>query len=418
MSKKRFEVYTLDNGLTVAICKEHYCTDATISLGIKMGPMYETDDNNGASHFIEHMLFKSPKGMSMRKFCEEIDWNGLEVEASTSREHLEVAITCKKPRRVNLSLDLLYKTLLAKKFNPLKFETEKGAILSEIGELHDNPKKGNDFVFDHVLMPALFKDTPLENPVIGNYDTVNSITHDELVEFKNDFFFPENMLLIVAGSFNERNVRKKIKDTFGNLNETGEEYERLVIEPPRVKEKIEIYREHAHQTYMWQGFAIPGYTHEDFLKLMFLSTILGTGYSSRLYFPMVQEEGLGYHVETDLRAYHAGGVFIMRAQFNPKKERRVRQIVKEAYDDLQNRKIKTKELEGIRKMLSTDTHPDSDDIATWLYDKVAYGAEDDIFSSIPAIKKITKDDVLETAQKYLSQPKVEIIIRPSRYRKD
>ena len=130
----------------------------------------------------------------------------------------------------------------------------------------------------------------------------------------------------------------------------------------------------------------------------------------------MQEQGLGYDATLDSDFSHIGGSFYVNAAFHPEKEDTVKNIIAEAYDDLQNNKVKQKELDGIKTMLMADWPPHSEDVAEEIFRKIAFNKKKSMFLSKKVLEDITREDILETAQKYLSLPKVEVLLRPKKYK--
>ena len=407
----RYKHYEYENGLEVVLKRADYDT-ACLLLGLRMGPLYESAEMSGASHFIEHMLFQTPAKGSKKKYLENLEWRGISSNAETGMEYLSLEMSCSS-RRTDIALESMFNAITAKRYISEDFTAELGNIMLEIDEYYDIPVH---YLENWRFLPAMHRGTPLQKQILGTTETLQAFTPEMLFAYRQHFFYPENMVLVVAGNFNEKKVLKKIGETFATLRSTGKN---TPLAPPYhplpYPRLLEDSRPEIQQTYIQVGFRTPGYTHEDYLLLHFLTHILGNSeaFSSRLASTFAVEGGYSYAFGSELEGSPQIGVFSTHLAVAPEQERKVISALKSIYYDLSMHKIKKSELEGVKTRILAESH-EVEDGARELFKHVAYGLKYDVLSDAykKRIKAITADEVLATAQKYLCKKQLTAILRP------
>ena len=405
----RYQHYEYENGLQVVTKQENY-KKACILLGLRAGSYYEDSSSSGASHFIEHLLFQTPARGAKRKYLENIVWNGIHANAFTHVETMYAVFECFS-RRTDSALEGLFNAVSSKKFLPEDFLAEQGNVLREIGEYYDDP---GTYLHDGIFFPTIYRGTPLQKNLLGTKEVINTFTPESLLACKQKFFYPENMILVVVGNFNERKVFEKIKETFATLKATGKKAPLPApFHPLPFPLRVEESRPGISETYLHIGCLTPGYGHEDYIPLQFLKSLLGADYTSRLYYELGIEKGLTYDVGTELEINPFVGVLSSYATIAPEKEKEVLTRIRKIYRTISTQKIKKSELEGVKNMMLSKI-PELEEGALELFQHVVYNKEYDLLSEAyqKRIKSITAEEVLATAQKYLRKKQLTAILRP------
>ena len=196
------EEFVLENGLRVVAEYIPHFPSVSVGLWIGAGSMYETQEESGLSHFVEHMLFKSTENRTTKEIAVEMDALGGQVNAFTSKE-----CTCYYAKVIGDHLDramnLLSDLLLHAKMEEEDFEKERGVILEEIAMGEDTPE---DLVYD-LLAEAYFGDHPLARPILGTHDQIASVTRAQLLDFRRKHYRPDNTVLAIAGQFDLEQFR-------------------------------------------------------------------------------------------------------------------------------------------------------------------------------------------------------------------
>ena len=193
-----YEKKTLPNG--VRILTEHVPGVRSVSLGIWVGTgsRHESAGENGAAHFIEHMLFKGTRSRTAAQLAEEMDAVGGQINAFTTKE-----CTCFYARVLDTHLaraaDILCDMFFHSRFDDADVETERGVILEEIGMYEDNPE---DLCAER-LAGAVFKGSPLARPILGRKATLDKMDGAWLRAYQRAHYRPDRIVVALAGSFTD-----------------------------------------------------------------------------------------------------------------------------------------------------------------------------------------------------------------------
>ena len=189
------QVTRLPSGLTVVT--ETMPRVETVSLGayVGAGTRHERAEENGVSHFLEHMAFKGTARRSAAQIAEEIEDVGGHLNAYTARERTAFYAKVLKEDAA-LAIDIVADILQHSVFDPEEFERERGVILQEIGQANDTP---DDLVFDHFQEPA-YPDQPMGLPTLGTEATIGTMKREALIGFMRRHYAPPRIVLAAAGA--------------------------------------------------------------------------------------------------------------------------------------------------------------------------------------------------------------------------
>jgi predicted Zn-dependent peptidase len=206
-----YNLFKLDNGLSIVLEDIDYVNSVSVGLWVKNGSRNESKDNNGISHFIEHMLFKGTKRRSALKIAECIENVGGQINAFTGKES-----TCFYAKvldsHLELALDVIADMLFNSKFDPQDIEREKGVIIEEINMGEDLPE---DVLVD-LHSKASWGDDSISFPILGNAHTVSSFNREQILDYVSSYYVPENSVISISGKFEINSTLKLIKEYFEN----------------------------------------------------------------------------------------------------------------------------------------------------------------------------------------------------------
>ena len=209
-TKRMCEEFVLSNGLRVVAEPIENFPSVSVGLWIGAGSMYESAEENGLSHFVEHILFKSTERRTTKDIAVEMDALGGQVNAFTAKEctcYYAKVIAEHLPR----AMDLLCDMLLNARVDEAEFEKERGVILEEIAMCEDTPE---DLVYD-LLAEAYFGEHPLARPILGSHEQIASISREALLAFKKKHYRPDNTVLAIAGQFDMAAFREMAERLLG-----------------------------------------------------------------------------------------------------------------------------------------------------------------------------------------------------------
>jgi len=290
----------LPSGLTVVT--ERMERVETVSLGayVAAGTRHETAEENGVSHFLEHMAFKGTERRSATEIAEEIEAVGGHINAYTAREQTAFYVKVLKEDTA-LGADIIGDILTHSSFDPDELERERGVILQEIGQANDTP---DDIIFDH-FQEAAYPGQPMGRPVLGTEDRIKGMKRDVLMGYMRRHYAATNTVVAAAGNIDHDHFLKLVETNFADLP-------RLPAPPalPGAYEGGEFREDRdLDQVHIVLGFPSIGYGDVDYYPAMLLSTLLGGGMSSRLFQEVREKRGLVYSVYSFSAPYMDGGLF-------------------------------------------------------------------------------------------------------------
>lgn len=291
--------YTCKNGVRIVLEEIPYVRSVAIGVWIGTGSRDEDSNNNGISHFLEHMFFKGTKNRSARDIAESFDSIGGQVNAFTSKEY-----TCYYAKvldeHAKYAMEILADMFFNSTFDEEELKKEKNVVLEEIKMYEDTP---DDIVHD-LLSQASYGDHSLGYPILGTNETLLSFNGDDLREYMNDLYIPENIVISIAGNVDEAFINE-VENYFGEFTTTSKktEYKKPVFYNKKISKKKET--EQAHLCIGYDGLQIGD---KDIYNLIVLNNVLGGSMSSRLFQDVREERGLAYSVFSYHSAFRDSGL--------------------------------------------------------------------------------------------------------------
>lgn len=336
----------LKNGIRVIMHPIDYLKSATIGIIVKTGSYYESRDNNGISHFIEHMLFKGTKNLTSKEIAETIDDIGGQLNAFTSKEH-----TCFYSKvlgeHLDIGIDVLKDMFTDSLFDEMEIEKEKGVIAEEISMYQDFPE---DLVFE-ILNANMLKNTSLAMPILGTEDTINGFNRRILLDYLMDHYNSKNMVISVVGNFQPSTVLDKLDNTFGLINGDRNPIVNTVDFKVDKTTSIEGVNKDIEQLNLCLGFYGPATYSEDMFPTLIVNNILGGTMSSRLFQRIREEKGLVYTIESSLTSYNECGMISIYAGLNIENTEVVLNLIKDEIDNLKDFHLSENELRKAKENL-------------------------------------------------------------------
>ena len=278
----------LPNGLRIVTETMPEARSVTLGAWVRVGGRDEPDALSGASHFLEHLLFKGTEQRSARQIAEAVDSVGGEMNAFTAREH--TAYYARLPHeRMALGVELLGDVLTAPALRPAEVEAERQVIVEEILMNLDAPE---DRVHT-ALARALFGDHPLGREVLGEMPTVEAITRDDIAAFFARWYRPATMVITAAGRLEHEAVVDAVRASF-DAAAGGDLPERSA--PPAPVESVVVEHDETEQAHLTLGWRSLDNDDDDRWALSVANQVLGGGMASRLFQEVREERGLAYSV--------------------------------------------------------------------------------------------------------------------------
>lgn len=335
----------LDNGIRIVAEEMPGALSCALSIWIDAGSIDEELSNNGVSHFIEHIVFKGTESRSALDIAEQSENVGANLNAFTDREH-----TCYHTRTLSdyapLALELFLDMLCNPKLDESDIELEKQVILEEIKMYQDTPE---DLVQD-LLYEVIWKGHPLGKPITGTTHSISNLKKNTVVNYLNNLYTPDNMIVSIAGDFDLDEIVKKTEKLTSHVKKTKikKQLPPLLITPDIFIEYKDI--EQTHLSFATKGTSV---YDEDRYALAVIDIALGGGMSSRLFQEIREKRGLGYAVSSYYHTNRLGGLFGVYAGTTAKEANKAIDLVLKELKDVKRNGLKNDELERAKMQLRT-----------------------------------------------------------------
>lgn len=337
------KIKTLSNNLKIAYERISHARSISAGVWVLSGSRYEKI--SGMSHFIEHMLFKGTKNKTAREIAEKMDKTGGQLNAYTTREYTAYyAHTVSEC--MDDALELLSDMIKNSLFSPDDIELEKNVVLEEIAMYEDSPE---DLVFD-LLEEHAFSGNTLGRSITGTKESVKSITQKAIYEHMASFYTPSDMVISVAGNFDEEKMLYLVEKYFGDIEDKNKTEIELIKPTFTTGENITF--KDIEQANLAIGFESFGYEDDWRYPLIILNNALGSSMSSRLFQRIREEEGLAYSVYTSVSTYRDTGLFSIYAGLKPENIEKTEKIIKEEIGKLLNNGFTEDEIERAKRQIT------------------------------------------------------------------
>ena len=312
------------NGLPVVMESLRNMRSVVLGIWVKVGSRNESPEENGISHFLEHMFFKGTKKLSAKDIAFEIDSLGGELNAFTSRENTTFYVKV-LDEYLEKGVELLTDVFLNSIFPEEDIEKEKKIIKEEIKMVEDTP---DDYIHD-LFNQTIWGHSELGQSILGRRETVRSFTKDDLLSHIRKYYGTRDIVISCAGNFQHEQLLSMLNKNLGNLRR-GSEPERITQSD--FKGQIEVFRKDLSEAHICMGVKGLSQTSEERYSLFVLNTILGAGVSSRLFQEIREKRGLAYSIYSFVSSYFDTGVWGVYAGVSRKKVQEVLELIlKEMY---------------------------------------------------------------------------------------
>ena len=327
-------IQSLDNG--IRIITEHMPDYRSVAFGIwvKTGSTSERPEENGISHFIEHMMFKGTEKRTAKQIAVDMDKIGGQINAFTSKE-----CTCYyarvTPDKLSVAVDVLADLFMNARLDESEIKKEINVVLEEIAMVNDNVEE----LAHEKISELFFTGSTLSQPILGPAENVSGFHHADLARYIDAHYAPENTVIAVAGCFDEAQLMREIEKYFGGYRrgtDIKNEAESALFMP---KARSLFIEKEAEQTHMCLAFPGSTFADDERFSLAVLNNVLGGGMSSRLFQSIREDKGLAYAVYTYPSSYSFSGLFALYAGTMASNADTVAALMKEEIDLIKRLKI-------------------------------------------------------------------------------
>ncbi|KEF04172.1 MULTISPECIES: M16 family metallopeptidase [Streptomyces] len=404
----------LPGGLRVVTETLPSVRSVTFGIWAHVGSRDETPSLNGATHYLEHLLFKGTRKRSALDISAAIDEVGGEMNAFTAKEY-----TCYYARVLDtdlpLAIDVVCDMLTGSLIEPEDVEAERGVILEEIAMTEDDPGDCVHDLFAHTMLG----DTPLGRPVLGSVDTVNALTPERIRRFYKKHYDPTRLVVAAAGNVDHAKVVRMVRAAFekaGALDRTDATPTAPRDGSRRIRTagRVELLNRKSEQAHVILG--VPGLARTDERRwaMGVLNTALGGGMSSRLFQEVREKRGLAYSVYSYTSGYADCGLFGVYAGCRPSQVDDVLKICRDQLDQVASEGLTDDEIRRAIGQLRGSTVLGLEDTGALMNrigkSELCWGAQMSVDDMLARIAAVTPDEVRELARDVLGQrPSLSVI---------
>ncbi|MBI3666397.1 MAG: insulinase family protein [Acidobacteria bacterium] len=379
----------------------------SIGVWIKTGSRQERPEQNGISHFIEHMLFKGTTSRSAEEIARSMDSVGGHLDAFTAKEQISFGAKV-LDEHLPRAFDVLSDLVLHPVFREEDIQREQGVVLEELKMDEDNP----DFLVHEIFSGNFWKDHPLGKPIIGNKRTIKSFNRELLLDYYKSVYLPANILVTAAGHVEHDWVVRLVEGAFSEL-EPGEPAHD--DHAPSTHAIIMLRDKPAlEQVHLCLG--VPSYPLADGRRYAsyVLNTLLGGGMSSRLFQNIREKQGLAYSVFSELNPYRDTGCLSIYAGTSIESAERVVELILKEFRELQDGKISDEELrrakDHLKGSLMLSLESTSSRMANLARQEMYFGKFFSLDELIESIEQVSATEVEQIAAECFTQKQIALTV--------
>lgn len=302
-----YQIDELKNGLRIISQPMPDRHSAAIGLWVGVGGRYEPTQVKGATHFLEHVVFKGSDGYGCEEIKANVEGVGGTLNAFTTEE--QTCFYAKVPsRHLHKAFDVLADMVFFPKLRAIDVTKEKTVILEEIKMYHDLPQYFVMELLDGLLWPG----HPLGGHLAGTLESVSRLSARDLRRFHRQYYLPGNVVVSVCGRFDREKFVRAVGRKLNRL-EGHDDWGYPPVVDQQQAPRVNFFRKEIEQMHLALG--MPGYdeNHPDRYALGLLSIMLGGNMSSRLFVQVREKKGLAYSIGSYHKTMHDTGVFMVRA---------------------------------------------------------------------------------------------------------
>ncbi|TQO18951.1 putative Zn-dependent peptidase [Rhodoglobus vestalii] len=385
---------------------------ATVGYWVAAGSRDEMPGTFGATHFLEHLLFKGTPSRSALEIAVSFDAVGGEHNAMTAKEY-----TCYYAKvqdsDLPMAIEVIGDMLTSSVIDPTEFANERGVILEELAMADDDPTD----VASERFFEAVFGEHPLGRPIGGSAETINAISRDSVLKHYSGNYRPQDLVITVAGAVDHDVLVTAVS---GSLVSAGWDLglaaapvarrgSAAVATPGSTQgQRLQITHRPIEQANIIAGVEGLSATDERRATLTVLNSILGSGMSSRLFQEVREKRGLAYSVYSFAPSYSDSGIFGIYAGCSPAKSSQVAELVLEEFTRMGKTPVTAEEIGravGQLRGASALALEDSDSRMSRLgRSELTLGEFVDLDASIARISAVTADGIQELARELSARP--------------
>jgi predicted Zn-dependent peptidase len=386
-----------------------------VGIWVNVGSRDEAPATAGASHFLEHLLFKGTTSRTALEISSSIESVGGEMNAFTSKEY-----TCFYARVIDtdlpMAIDVVSDLITSSIVTALDVDAERKVVLEEIAMRDDDP---SDLVHDF-FSDSYYGDTPIGRPILGTVDSIKSMSRSTVFNYYKKKYLPQDLVVAVAGNIKHKRVVAMVEQALSRDNFL-DVMAAPVVRPNTVvkntkQQSVGILYKKSEQAHMFYGMEGVARADDRRFAMGVLSAALGGGMSSRLFQEIREKRGLAYSVYAYAQQFAGSGVLGFYAGCNPTKAIEVVEIIRAVLSDVADNGMTHEEIErakgAVRGSLVLSQEDTGSRMSRIGKNEIVYGQVMDFDDILKAISRVSAEDIREIASEFLVKTPTLALVGP------
>jgi len=405
----------LPSGLRIVTEEVPSVRSAAIGIWVNVGSRDETPAVAGASHFLEHLLFKGTTRRTALEISATIEAVGGEMNAFTSKEY-----TCFYARVIDtdlpMAIDVVSDLITSSIVSALDVDAERKVVLEEIAMRDDDP---SDLVHD-LYAETYYGDTQLGRPILGTIKSISDMTRSSVFNYYKKKYLPQDLVVAVAGNIKHKRVVAMVEEALSRDNFLDVKGSPQIRPNTPVKTKpmqsVGLMTRKTEQAHMFYGMEGVARSDERRFAMGVLASALGGGMSSRLFQEIREKRGLAYSVYAYAQQFAGSGQIGFYAGCNPTKAIEVIEIIREVLADVAENGMSHEEIErakgAVRGSLVLSQEDSGSRMSRIGKNEIVYGQVMGFDEILKAISRVNPTDVREIANEFLTKSPTLALVGP------
>lgn len=405
----KFHLKTFPNGLRILMVPSKESLSFQVTVLVNTGAEFETKENNGISHFLEHMCFKGTKRRPSNLFItKELDNVGGSYNASTYGEYTGYYARVAKENK-ELALDIVSDIYLNSQFPPKEIKKEKGVIIEEINMYQDDPKS----YIEDLWGKLLYGNQAVGRSVLGTKTNIRNFKREDFLKYYESQYKAKSTMVVVSGNFSEREIVNQIKDYFRDIS-FGKSKAKELVKEKQNKPVVLLKNKKTDQTHLILGFRGIDLFDKRRYALSLLNAVFDGGMSGILWQTIREKLGVAYYIYSALSCSSDHGFWAVGAGID---SNRLEEVISSILNEWKKFKTKPVTPQDIKKaksyivgkvaLLLENVHDVADSLAFQGLLKNKIETPEQYFKKI---KQVTSRDLQKVAQDLLKPQNLNLAI--------
>lgn len=403
------------SGLRIVTEEVPSVRSAAVGIWVNVGSRDEAPATAGASHFLEHLLFKGTTSRTALEISSSIESVGGEMNAFTSKEYTcfyARVIDTDLPMAINVISDLITSSIVT----ALDVDAERKVVLEEIAMRDDDP---SDLVHD-LFSDTYYGDTPIGRPILGTIDSINGMSRNTVFTYYKKKYLPQDLVVAVAGNIKHKRVVAMVEEALSRDNFLDVMAAPMLRPNTPVKnsqqQSVGLMYKKSEQAHMFYGMEGVSRADERRFAMGVLSAALGGGMSSRLFQEIREKRGLAYSVYAYAQQFAGSGVLGFYAGCNPTKAVEVVEIIRSVLTDVADNGMTHEEIErakgAVRGSLVLSQEDSGSRMSRIGKNEIVYGQVMDFDDILKSISRVSAEDIRQIASEFLVKTPTLALVGP------